>query len=206
MNKLPIARTENLLVQNLDKEILIYDLLTNKAYCLNETSAIIYQACGSKTSFDALKRKYKFTDEIIFLALDELKENNLIAGNQYLVSPFTGMNRREIIRKVGLASMVALPVISSLIAPVAANAASGGSRGNNQSCTSDSQCASGVCTANSNFSLVCCVRTADSNFPLAPGGSFQRSSQSACASDAARFCCSGSATYSSAGSGTCTCN
>lgn len=120
---LPKTRTDNLLEQNLDKETLIYDLTADKAFNLNETSTIVYRACSQNLTFKELKRESKFTDELIYLALDELKRNHLITDVNY-VSPFTGMNRREVIKKVGLASMVALPIITGLITPTAANAAS----------------------------------------------------------------------------------
>ena len=125
MRKLPLARNRDIVVQTMGKEVLIYDLNTHKAYCLNETSSIVYQACDGKTSFDELKRRHKFTDDLIFLALDQLKEDNLIETDKSFVSPFDGMSRRDAIRKVGLASMIALPVISFLIAPTAAMAQSG---------------------------------------------------------------------------------
>jgi hypothetical protein len=124
MSNLPFARHQDVVVQDLDKEILIYDLLTHKAYHLNETSSLVYRACDGKTAFGELKAKTKFTDEIIFLALDELKKENLIEVNDSYASPFAGMTRRQVIRKVGLASMVVLPAISFLTAPTAAMAAS----------------------------------------------------------------------------------
>ena len=118
---LPKVR-RNLLVQDLNDETLIYDLTNNKSYCLNSTAKIVFNACNGKTAFDDLKIQTNLPDEIIYLSLDELKSNDLVETNY--VSPFSGMNRREVIRKVGLASMIALPVISSLIAPNAASAAS----------------------------------------------------------------------------------
>lgn len=120
--KLPKARTENLLEQNLENETLIYDLTINKAFNLNETSTVVYKACGQNMTFEDLKRKHKFTDDLIFFALDELGRNNLLDG-EYL-TPLSGMTRREIIRRVGLSSMILLPVISTLLAPNAARAAS----------------------------------------------------------------------------------
>ena len=125
MEKLPGARTSDLVVQNLNGETLVYDLLTNQALCLNETSAAVFNACGSQSSFSDLKRAFKFTDEIIFLALDELKKQNLLAEDTEFVSPFAGMTRRDALRQVGLATMIALPLITAMIAPKAANAASG---------------------------------------------------------------------------------
>lgn len=124
MTILPKSREAQIVVQEIESEILIYDLNINKAFALNETAATVYRACDGKTSFDELKLKSKFTDEIIFLALDELKKDNLLKENDSYNSPFVGMNRREIIRQVGLASMIALPVIASLVAPTSAMAQS----------------------------------------------------------------------------------
>ena len=124
MNKLPLARSKDLVIQNLGEEILVYDLNTNRVFNLNETSAIVYNACDGKTTFEELKQKSNFRDEVIFLALDQLKKEELIEVDSSYVSPFAGMSRREVIRKVGFASMIALPVISSLVAPKAANAQS----------------------------------------------------------------------------------
>lgn len=124
MKKLPKARSNDITVQNLNNETLVYDLLTNKAYCLNETSSIIFNACDGVMTFAELKKQKGFSDELIFLALDELKKQKLVEGNEEYVSPFAGMNRREVIRRVGLTSMIALPMISSLIAPRAIHAGS----------------------------------------------------------------------------------
>ena len=139
--KLPKAKIENIVMQTLDKELLIYDLGNNKAYNLNETSKIIYQACDGQTTFDELNRKYKFNDEIIYLTLDELKTLNLIESTYE--SPFEGLSRRAVIKKVGLASMILLPLITSVVAPSKAEAAS--CFGSGTSCTMTSQCCGGVC-------------------------------------------------------------
>lgn len=118
-----IVVTDNIVVRNLKDETLIYNLTTNQAFCLNDTSAKVFNACDGKTSFDDLKEKHQLTDEIIYLALDGLQKENLIEADY--VSPFASLSRREVIRKVGLASMIALPVVSTLVAPSAASAASG---------------------------------------------------------------------------------
>ena len=203
MKFLPQARTDEIVVQTLGKELLIYDLKTNRAFNLNETSMLVFNACDGVTSFDDLKRAHNFSEDLIYLTLDELKKHDLLSG--YEGDHFAGLSRRAVFKRVGLASMIALPVIAGLTAPIAANAVSNGLRANNQNCTTDAQCASGTCTIDSNFNQKCCVPTADANFPLGPGGFFQSSSQNACAASATRFCCSGMATFNSAGAGTCTC-
>jgi hypothetical protein len=139
--KLPLSRNTNIVVQDLGKELLVYDLLTHKVYNLNETSKIVFNACDGKTSFDELKRKYKFTDELIYFALDELRREKLIETEYQ--SLFKGTSRREIIKKVSLMSMAALPIISSLTAPATVLAlscpgATSGQPSGSQICAPDS--------------------------------------------------------------------
>ena len=123
MTKLPIARNTDLVVQNVGKELLLYDLKSNKAYNLNSTSALIYQHCDGKTTFSDLNLKYRhLSDDIIYFALAELKCENLIMGEYR--SQLTAMSRRDVLKKVGLASMMALPLVSSVVAPQAVNAQS----------------------------------------------------------------------------------
>lgn len=152
MKKLPLARSRNIVVQLLDSEILIYDLKTAKAFNLNETSSFVYQACDGKTSVAKLQQKHNLTADVIFLALDELKKQNLLEENQRYDSPFSGMSRREAIRKIGLASSVALPVITFLIAPPAAAAVSACVCANPGNCLTQTSCPS---TTNCNGSGRC---------------------------------------------------
>ena len=149
--KLPKARNQNIVINELEKELLIYDLSINKAFCLNETTAIVFNACGSGRTFDHLKREYNFTNEFVYLALDELRKNDLL--EDAYDSPFAGMSRREAVKKVGLASMIALPVVSSLVAPIAAGAQSaaacsnGGNPQGQGTCPGGQRCVGGSCSA-----------------------------------------------------------
>lgn len=210
---LPKARNKNILTQDLDKELLIYDLISNKAYSLNETSKTVYQNCDGKTLFADLKSKYNLTGDLIFLALDELKRKNLLETETNYQSPFAGMNRREVLRKVGFASMIALPVISSLVAPTAAMAQSSlvGLRGK---CNSDSDCASSApyCTNTPSNSAqnICCIGSISyydtgSIVNSCSGGINCNAATFACQSNAGEFCCSGSATASCSSPNACEC-
>ena len=126
----PVSRKENVVIQELAGEVLIYDLKTNKAHCLNETSAIVWQACdGERNVADISKHLSEklnapATDDLVWLALDQFKKDELIVNGSEINGFSGGMSRREVIRNVGLASVVALPLISSLVAPTAASAQS----------------------------------------------------------------------------------
>lgn len=156
--KLPEIR-RNLLVQELSNELLIYNSDTNSSYCLNSTAKTVFNACNGTDTFEDLKSH--LPEDVIYLSLDELQRNNLLGGGYS--SPFLGMNRREVIRKIGFASMIALPVISSLIAPSSANAASGG-LALYAACSAPSQCSTGNCRSGSDGPSICCVPGAGNNF------------------------------------------
>jgi hypothetical protein len=121
--KNPKARQNDIVIQTLKDELLIYDLTIHKAYCWNETSALGWNLCDGNNSVSdisrSLSRKLKSTisEDLVWLALNELKKDDLLAKSQEINDKFDGLSRREVIRRVGLASMIALPVIASLVAP-----------------------------------------------------------------------------------------
>ena len=129
MNK-PKTRDENIVVQEFANEVLIYDLIINKAYCLNKTSAMIWQLCDGTHSIAEINQKLSqqsnqsIPEDLIWLALKDFKKENLLQQDEEIEINFNGLSRRQIIKKVGLASMVMLPIISSIVAPGAAYAAS----------------------------------------------------------------------------------
>jgi hypothetical protein len=151
------ARKEGLVIQEMPDEVLVFDLETNKAHCLNETAAFVWKACDGKNSVADITKLFgsksgtSVPEDLIWLALDQLKTKNLIENKDEIVVDYNGMSRREVIRKVGLASVVALPLISSLVAPTDVSAQAS-CAGNNRpvgcQCGSNNECASGVCGPN----------------------------------------------------------
>ena len=63
-------------------------------------------------------------EDFVLLALDQLNNDGLLAEGFKQNDRFGGLSRREVIRKVGISSMVALPIVSSIAAPKAAAAQS----------------------------------------------------------------------------------
>lgn len=197
-NNNPKGRENELVVQNLKGEVLLYDLTNNKAYCLNETSAAIWNLCDGNSSVSDItkqlskKLKQPVTDDLVYLALDQFKQDNLLSDNEKVEIKFDGLSRREVIRKVGFASMVALPVIASLIAPTAAMAQSAGSRTLGQTCTTSAECASSAPNCvQTGASQSCCVNNVASfssgdTFPALAGD---------CAATGTNACCSKVATF-----------
>ena len=88
-------------------------------------------------------------EEIIWLALERLSEQNLLASQINTQHLYQGVSRREVVRKIGIASAVSLPVISSLTAPLAIHAQSlcGAEFGRPEGCPCSlgDQCDTGIC-------------------------------------------------------------
>src|SRR5215217_6945311 len=129
--KLPFLRTENLVVNELPDELLIYDLEKNKAFCLNETARLIMNECNGETSIDEAvinlnrKLKSKVPEEVIWMVVEQLKKSDLLKNDYQIPVQITNkVTRRKILRSAALLGL-ALPVISSLVAPTAVNAQSG---------------------------------------------------------------------------------
>jgi len=151
----PKARSSQLVVETLKDEVLIYDLEADKAHCLNKPASFIWSTCdGTKSVSDiAAIASAEFgagvSDEYVGLALGQLSESSLLESRQYYVPT---EHRREWIKRVGMASVIALPVIASLVAPRSALAAQSCACVNPGSCLSQPGCpnpgncnGSGVC-------------------------------------------------------------
>ena len=134
-----MIRHENLVVQELNNEVLIYDLKRDKAFCLNETAAIVWQACDGTHTLGYIGERLG-SEDIAWLALTDLKRKGLIEYTAATPRKFEGMSRREIITKISIGSIMALPMIASLYAPAAAQAGSGSNSVCGMLCTQNMDC------------------------------------------------------------------
>ncbi len=159
----PRSRSGDVVVQHIDGEILIYDLRIDKAYCLNPTSAAVWQHCDGANTVARIRELVsadlgsKVSDDLIFLALDQFRKTDLVDSAPFPISTIPELSRREIVKRIGAASLVALPILVSLTAPVAVHANSlcmtlvGGC----QCGLGDNQPAGNFCTPSGLFSMAC---------------------------------------------------
>lgn len=153
MKSFPKARTERIVVQQLPDEILIYDLQSGQAYCLNQTAALVWQNADGATPISEIARRLqkKFRapveESVVWFALKTLDEQNLLSGGIAIPAGFASFDRRRLIAMLGKSAAVAIPLVFSITAPQASHAASNAAalRANGQVCTSDAQCAGGDC-------------------------------------------------------------
>ena len=148
----PIARKKGIVIQEVPEEVLVYDLDTNKAHCLNNTAALIWKSCDGSKSISDIARHVQslaggnISDDFVWLAIEQLNESNLL--EQEISADFNGLSRRDVIKRIGLSTMVAIPVIASLVAPPSAMAAASCNCNQSTDCgpgTPNEQCPSTTC-------------------------------------------------------------
>lgn len=143
----PLARQQGLVVQKLDDEVLVYDLERHRAHCLNPAAAAVWELCDGQTSVADMVQRLQTSihpavDEVFIRhGLGQLSKRHLL---QQPIAREAGLSRREALRRFGAAAAIGLPVVASILAPTAAEAAT--CAGPGQSCIGIPCCA-GMCIA-----------------------------------------------------------
>ena len=148
----PRARAEGLVVKSLPDELLIYHLRRHQAHSLNRIAAAVWRQCdGTQTPGEIALRLHDaqgvpVDEDTVRYALGKLSRAGL------LLEPVAdrGLTRRALIQRLGTAAAVALPLVTSIVSPSAAQAQS--CVGEAAACTADSQCCGGACA-----SFCCCA-------------------------------------------------
>ncbi len=130
---MPRARQDELVVEELPDETLVYDLKRHKARCLNRTAALVWLRCDGQTSVAEVAALLEEqlaapTDEaVVWMALDRLGRAHLLSKPVTLPADKSQYSRREVLRKLRRVAGISLllPVIESIVAPLAAAQASG---------------------------------------------------------------------------------
>jgi hypothetical protein len=150
---IPAARKDELVIQEVEGETLVYDLKSHKAHCLNRTAALVWKHCDRNQTVDevarrvALELKAPVSREVVWLAIDQLEKLGLLEGSMKRAN---AVSRRELVRRIGITAAVALPLVTSIIAPTAAQAATCGGveafcGGDNPPCCAGLVCCGGTC-------------------------------------------------------------
>lgn len=129
---LPQARTNGVLVEELDDEMLAYDQRDNSAHRLNRTAAVVWRHCDGTRDLEALVAVLQAEigdvadEDLVLIALDDLADAGLIDDAPTRELHDRRLSRRRFIRRVGTvgAAALALPVVSSIVAPTPAAAQS----------------------------------------------------------------------------------
>ena len=128
-NTLALARNDELVVQDLPDEVLVYDLKSHKAHCLNKTAAFIWKHCNGHTTAEEIAKMMEeewhtpVTEDAIWFALNKLSKAELLQERIVLPEAKAGMSRRSAVRRLGFGALL-IPVVMTIVAPTAMAGAS----------------------------------------------------------------------------------
>lgn len=155
LSMLPSVRRNNLVVETLGNEILIYDLGNDQASCLNPTASLVWKFADGKTSVaeiaEHMSRELGTTVDasVVLYALEQLDRKHLLSESFETPPLSKKLTRRDFLVKAGMVgAAVAIPVIISIAAPQPAMAAT--CKASGQPCSTNIECCSNSCNGGTN--------------------------------------------------------
>lgn len=136
-NHNPSARREQITVQAVGDETLLYDERRHMAFCLNATASAVWRlADGARTIAEigaaaSAEMSRDICEDVVRVALHDLRSNGLLAEDEGDPSGDAAeaatqlVSRRKMLARLGIGAAALLPVVASIIAPTAAQAYSG---------------------------------------------------------------------------------
>lgn len=127
---LPARRTEGLLIESIGDEVVVYDLESKEAHCLKALAAITFTEADGRSSVSevaalaAERLGHPVSETEVVEAITQLQGRSLL---EEILPVRDGLSRREAVKRTAFAGAVAFaaPLITSIVAPTAAMAASG---------------------------------------------------------------------------------
>ena len=138
----PQARTTGVVVEHLADEVLVYDLERDRAHCLNQAAARVWERCDGSHTLSEIGEEVG-GEEVAWIAVEQLSRAGLLEGKVKRPAVAGGVSRREVIKRMAVAAAIGVPVVTSIVAPTASHAANCIATGGN--CTTSANCCSGVC-------------------------------------------------------------
>jgi len=126
----PKARKERLVVRELPEELLVYDLESHKASCLNRMAMLTWRRCNGRATVPEIAEALQgelgipVDERAVWLALERLSRAHLLEAPVALPSWAEGYSRRQWAASVGKASVVLVAAVASILSPMAASAQS----------------------------------------------------------------------------------
>ena len=129
----PRKLAQDMTVQHVGPEILVYDERRHQAFCLNATSAAVWNlADGTRTPAQiaaaaTLALAAPVAVEVVDFALAELGRDGLLETAPAALSLPTApaVSRRVMMQSLGASSVLLVPVVAAILAPKAAQAYGG---------------------------------------------------------------------------------
>ena len=127
----PKAR-DDLLVHPVEDEMVVYDRTQKRAHRLNVAVAKVWRLLDGERSVNEIAGELEVDESVVSLAVDDLANAQLLESSEPL-----SVSRRSALRRVASAAAVGvlLPAVTSIPAPLAAMAESGGISGKSKTKT-----------------------------------------------------------------------
>ena len=119
----PKARKNHLLVHPVDEEMVVYDKTQQQAHRLNESAERVWSLLDGKRSVSDIAGELHVDESVVALAVDDLANAQLLESGEPLA-----VSRRSALRRVASTAAVGvlLPAVTTIAAPFAVQAMSGG--------------------------------------------------------------------------------
>lgn len=149
LSQRPMRRTSGLVVKEAGAELLVYDLERHRAHSLNPVAAAVWRACDGTRETSALAATVadetgrSVPGEVLRYAVQSLGRARLLTT----AVCGEGLTRRDLIRRLGPAVVVLLPVVATVVAPTPVQAQSCTPNFAPVQCTSDTCCSGCCCTS-----------------------------------------------------------
>jgi hypothetical protein len=149
--RMPRARQRGLIIEDLPGEVLVFDSERDRAHCLNETAALVWKYCDGKTTISQMARNLErdlntpnVDERMVSYALEQLSRDHLLDESFVPAAMLSGLTRRQMVRTLGIAAVIAVPVVTSIVVPTARAATTCTALGG--ACTGSATCCSGLCS------------------------------------------------------------
>jgi hypothetical protein len=113
--------------RDLGDELLVYDLERHKAYCLNQVARQVFRHCDGETTIPDMALRIgdalgmPVDEQAVRLGLVRLEKAHLLDSP---VAQILHTSRREMLRTLGRAAAVVVPLVTAITVPTSAQAAS----------------------------------------------------------------------------------
>jgi hypothetical protein len=164
MQHRPRARSEGIVTERVDDDLVVYDEESHQAHCLSGAAVSVWERCDGERSTEEIGRESRLAPELVERALDELSRCGLLDEGPFVVHDYSRREAAVRLAKIGGAAFTA-PLIYSVVIASAAAAASCKVTGTTVTTTcdasgsgkkgTDATCCSGTCYQGSGSTKTC---------------------------------------------------
>jgi hypothetical protein len=108
----------------------VYDERRHLAFCLNESSSVIWNLANGEHTIAQIRRaaslklETPITEDLVLFALKELQADGLLESVP-IADVGKTISRRAMLQRLGAGGAMLLPIVSAIVAPTAAQAYGG---------------------------------------------------------------------------------